>query len=802
MSEPDILSSLPDIFSYDPARGADHAGRLPFTGEDTTAGSESEFQTVVTGAKDRVDLAIVIESSNYFKNIVRRAAAGETPRRAITALEQYLNDNPGQAWENSWARFPLDALNPFARELFRRDLRADKNDPSSPPRGDADRFFIRGEGEERARVPVSYLLKLALADVIGAPDAPELARRAGDAVLARFSNDNTSPEITSFTIARVTPSHGMGMAAARENGSRYLMTQLLVEYANRKFRLKALGQEVGLYYAPLPPTRQKKLNEFVSDSFYRDLFLSPCLSGWDRGEDKFRYMALCHQTLSRSQLNALGKLKDAGIITRNLVTLPNMSTISLANNGVHVSLGSRMLTGMRAAGDAGFTPAVEKRLGDLVIKIVEHFLPLFAGTYSAAPCRLDFADFHPERALGFLPHELDYTHLRMLWRRWKKKARLTVFGQPITPFGPAWLDRAAAALFNLKGDLVPDFRLLSYLVSLMSTGESSALDGSLGNDARLKKDLADMGVFDESMALYLLYRQRTHATMGYCGFEGRHYSLFPSLTSDLGGAVGVQALVTALAVKYAVSGAVTHAMIPDDPFVESERRQVFFGSAIGVPTFYVAENTPNMFLRRILPLARGTRRSARYPGYLRVHTKEYRHALRALIEADGPELMEMFNLRPELDRLRAMLDDPQTLSAAGRLTAGALKEAGAASALSLSADEFNTASERHYRGALRSSHLAEALELFLDEARELDSCAACPGGRYRLPALGERRPSSLAAESGGRFLRGAATQEEIARLIHLILLSVWREMERQQAPGEPETICHDLLPAASAASVY
>jgi hypothetical protein len=37
---------------------------------------------------------------------------------------------------------------------------------------------------------------------------------------------------------------------------------------------------------------------------------------------------------------------------------------------------------------------------------MEHFLPLFVGSYSAAPCRIGFRDFHPESALGFLPHEL------------------------------------------------------------------------------------------------------------------------------------------------------------------------------------------------------------------------------------------------------------------------------------------------------------------------------------------------------------------------------------------------------------
>lgn len=57
-----------------------------------------------------------------------------------------------------------------------------------------------------------------------------------------------------------------------------------------------------------------------------------------------------------------------------------------------------------------------------------------------------------------LPHEPDYTHLRMIWRRWKKKAALKVFGHPVTPFGPRWLDSIFSKVFMLKGDYVPDSR--------------------------------------------------------------------------------------------------------------------------------------------------------------------------------------------------------------------------------------------------------------------------------------------------------------------------------------------------------
>ena len=121
--------------------------------------------------------------------------------------------------------------------------------------------------------------------------------------------------------------------------------------------------------------------------------MSPCLSGWDNGEDKHAYMCLCHQVLSRSQLNAVAKLKEAGIITRNLVVLPNVSNISLANNGTHISLGSAKLTDALADESSGFRAADEKFLGDLVIKIVEHFLPLFVGTVQRGPVQVRLFGF-------------------------------------------------------------------------------------------------------------------------------------------------------------------------------------------------------------------------------------------------------------------------------------------------------------------------------------------------------------------------------------------------------------------------
>ena len=624
----------------------DLAATLPFSLNDVTSGSESELQAVVCGAKEHVDLPLLIEQSNFFANMMKRAASGEAPRKVVADLERFLADNPSQVWENSWVRFPRRNLSRFALDVLEKDFLADKKNPAAGARADAGRFTFRNDsGDEMLRLPISYLIKLALADLLGTQQIlPDIIRHTGIRLLEHYLNDNTSPETFSFNVVSLTPVTGMGRAIAKETAIRFLMTQLLVMYANQAFGIAGHGQQAMTYFAPHPPVRQKELNDLVSDSFYRDLFMSPCLSGWDKGEDKFRYMHLCHQVLSRSQLNAVAKLRDAGIILTNLVVLPNLSNVSLANNGTHISIGSRCLTRALADSGSGFNAAHEKYFGDLAIKISEHFLPLFVGTYTAAPYRLAFTDFHPEKALGFMAHELDYTHLRMIWRRWKKKADLSVFGQPVTPFGPQALDSLVSSAFRLKGDFVPDYRLIDYLVCLLSTEHSPGLNGQVGNSDSLRRDLADMGVFDEQMSVYLLYKQREYAKMGFSGFEGRYYSIFENFGNDMGKAADLQTLITALAYKYMALGT-THGHIPDSPSVESERRQIFFGAAIGLPTFFVSKNSTNAFLEKILKHTGGIRASHRYPGYLRIQTHEYRLALIRVIREDAADLIELMAFR-------------------------------------------------------------------------------------------------------------------------------------------------------------
>jgi hypothetical protein len=492
-------------------------------------------------------------------------------------------------------------------------------------------------------------------------------------------------------------------------------------------------------------------------------------------------MALCHRVLSRSQLNAVKKLKESGIITNNLVVLPNISNISLANNGTHLSIGSLKLT-ESIRGARGIGNEEEKYFGDLSIKIQEHFLPLFVGAYTAAPYRFDFQDFHPEKVLGFLPHELDYTHLRMLWRRWKRKAGITVFGRPLTPFGPEWLDRWISRVMFLKGDFVPDARLIDYLVALLSTSKSPGLDGNLDNERRLKNDLAAMGVFDDSMPLYLPIRLRQFSIMGFSGFEGRHYSLFERILNDFASAATIQHLITLLAQKYIFQEKITHFHIPDDPNLESERRQIFFGTAIGIPTFYVWKKTRNRFLLRILKKTRKTRNSRRYPGYLRVYNQAYRTALIEVIREDGNDLIEHLQCEEAIRDLERRVNQAEEFAASHRLARGILGETGARSPYRLSAEAFNRSAESYYRGKLRKQQLTESFDDSVADLKSLDKWETWRAGRYNrtlLRLLGGKRIEDFLQIVREDLFNEDLPTDRLACLIHLLLLSFHRDQERK-----------------------
>lgn len=758
---------------------SDLLSQLPFTENDISAGSETELQAVVIGDRDKVDLPLEIERSRYFANLQKRTQSGDSPGKRLTELREFLDNEENKVWENSWVRFARKRLSQSAEKVLCRDFLANKEAPNSGPRGDLDRFQITTDkGEPYLRVPISYLVKLALADHLGNQRRGQNSlQQIGKSLLENYTSDNTSPETFSFHVEALTPANGMGKSLARETAKRFLFTQLLVHYANLQFGLRDEGQQAMIYFAPHPPQRQKRLNNIIPDTFYRQLFMSPCLSGWNCGQKKQKYMELCHQVLSRSQLNGVAKLREAGIILNNLVVLPNMSNTSLANNGVHVSIGSQKLSAACRQQQNGYGPAQEKFLGDLASKIMEHFLPLFVTTYSAAPYRLGFEDFHPEKALGFLSHQLDFTHLRMLWRRWKKKASLSFVGHSLTPFGPHWIDRNLRRMCNLHGDLVPDFRLLDYPVCFLSTEQSPAYSGNIGNQEQLKEDLADMGIFDKQMSLYQFFKLRDFSSMGFSGFEGRHYSLFPDLDNDLAAATNLQVLITALAFKYMATGRVRHRHIPDTPFIESERRQVFFDMAVGIPTFYVKRNTRNRFLLKIIKQTDKIRTSRRYPEYLRIYRNEYCRALLKLLWEDAADLIEMFNFNDLLNDLEQRLENPHQYSAAGRLIRD-ISGSDINKARKQDADDFNHQAETYYREKLRRQHMEQALALLKEDLWQLENGNGSVDRQLR-PLLAEhmqdKSSKSFCSSIQNDLLNDQLGMQPLKRLLNLMLLAEQRD---------------------------
>lgn len=790
------MTALPTIYpNLSPERLRADSGRFacrlrdlglsPFGPGDSSAGMEYELQVAVEGSHQDADLARTIRQSSFFKNTQKRAARGDLPKEAVTALNDFLLHNVSGIWENSWVRFEEQYLGAFALKVLTRDLLADKRYPDGPERSDVNRFRTTERGKKLLRLPISYLLKLAFADILDPVSGlVERLQATGTGLLDHFQSDNTSPEILSLTIPSAKNGR-IGQLAARETARTFLLTQLLSQYANSRFGLAATGQRCLVYNAPHAPHRQKILNELVPDGYYRHLFMSPCLSGWDRGEEKHKYMALCHQTLSRSQLNAAGKLREAGIITNNLVILPNTSNTCLANNGTHVSLGSDILSAMAADHASGLTSGVEKYLGDLVIKIVEHFLPLLINTYTAAPYRVDFADFHPEKVLGFLPHELDYTHLRMLWRRWKKKADIRFLGKPLTPFGPRGVDAFLAKILRLHGDFIPDFRLIDYFITLLSTDTCPALDGLPGNQEQLKAELMEMGIFDSRMSIYLPYRMRAYGQMGYSGFEGRSYSLFPSFITDMAEAVDLQNLITALAYKLVLEEKVLHRDIPDQPSIESERRQIFFAAAIGVPTVYIHTNTGNRFLQGILSLVKSQRNSKRYRNYIRVDVADYQLALLAYLQRESAGLTEQMDLAGLLDRLKPRLTEPRQ-SALGKLVGGATTHIhDRRPPARIPADIFNAATESYYRTALKNAQLLEGFTVLREDCARLD--------REGDPCLREVMRNIDPAVSVNDYLDRVeigvlgenATPETVRNILHLTLLAIHNETSGRTPKNQP-----------------
>ena len=322
---------------------------------------------------------------------------------------------------------------------------------------------------------------------------------------------------------------------------------------------------------------------------------------------------------------------------------------------------------------------------------------------------------------------------------------------------------------------MPDFRLIDYLVAILSTGKSPALNGKLYNSQQLKHDLADLGVFDTKMSLYLFDKLREYDNMGFSGFEGRHYSLFDSFMPDMGQAVSLQNLIYLLAFKYIAAGEISHEDIPDDPFIESERRQIIFGSAIGIPTFFVHRNTGNTFLKGIIEKTQRVRSSSRYTGYNRVHNIEYRRALLGIIRDDAADLIEMLGMRETIGDLECRINEPDHFAASGKLTRGILNQVNAKSPMALPAETFNQAAEKYYRTTLRHQHISESFHLLCEDIVKLDRASSVISEEMRSilhDILQEKNLPLFLEAAQTEIIQEKASPSTLEKLVYLILVYI------------------------------
>jgi hypothetical protein len=120
-------------------------------------------------------------------------------------------------------------------------------------------------------------------------------------LLDHFLNDNTSPEAHFFHLATGSLREGQGRGLARETAKRFLLTQLLVMYANGKFEPGRNGQKAMRYFSPHPSIQNLiTVLAFRAEDYYRNSLRSQHLAeGLDVLEDDFRTLASpasCHHT--------------------------------------------------------------------------------------------------------------------------------------------------------------------------------------------------------------------------------------------------------------------------------------------------------------------------------------------------------------------------------------------------------------------------------------------------------------------------------------------------------------------------
>lgn len=207
--------------------------------------------------------------------------------------------------------------------------------------------------------------------------------------------------------------------------------------------------------------------------------------------------------------------------------------------------------------------------------------------------------------------------------------------------------------------------------------------------------------------------------MGYCGFEGRHYSLFHSIENDMGFAVNLQVLIQAIAYKLIAEGQVTHQDIPDTPEIESERRQIFFTAAVDLKKFSIKQDSKNVFLGKLLEFADKIKKSRRNKGFNVIKLQDYRIALLRFLQTEGREIITDMGLQDTINDLEARLTGDQAVSS--RLIKDIMKNERSPDPIRMTGKRFNRNAEEYYRSDLRAQHLSEAMASVIHKLSQLNN---------------------------------------------------------------------------------
>ena len=98
------IERLSDVFGAGRPSADSHIRSLPFSPDDVTAGSENECQTAVLGTTKHMDLPVTLETSNSYKNLIKRTWR-KGLKKGKSELEFYLAHESHDVWENGWACF-------------------------------------------------------------------------------------------------------------------------------------------------------------------------------------------------------------------------------------------------------------------------------------------------------------------------------------------------------------------------------------------------------------------------------------------------------------------------------------------------------------------------------------------------------------------------------------------------------------------------------------------------------------------------------------------------------------------------